>query len=154
ESTALQLRSLVKKNAELEISLVRVPVSEPAPDEVVVRVEAAPINPSDLGLMLASADMTTARVSGSEDHPVVTARIPEKLMRAMAARVGESLPAGNEGAGVVVRAGSSAPAQALLGKTVAMTGGAMYSQLRTIKVLECLELPPGTKPAEGASCFV
>lgn len=154
DMTSLQLRSLVKKSAELELSLVRVPVAEPAPDEVVVRVEASPLNPSDLGLLLGAADMTTAKFTGTADSPVVTAAIPEKAMGAMAPRVGESMAVGNEGAGVVVKAGSSAHAQALLGKTVAVLGGAMYSQLRTVKVMQCLELLPGTTPAEGASCFV
>ncbi|HEX2495007.1 MAG TPA: zinc-binding dehydrogenase [Steroidobacter sp.] len=154
ESSGLQLTSLVKKNRELEISLVRVPVAEPAPDEVVVRVEAAPINPSDLFLMFGPVDMTTAKSSGDLHNPVVTATIPESVMRALAARVDESMPVGNEGAGVVVKAGSSPQAQALLGKTVAVLGGAMYSQFRTLHVAQCLELPPGTKPSEGASCFV
>jgi NADPH:quinone reductase len=150
----LQLRSLVKKSGELEISLVRVPIDEPKADEVVVRVEAAPLNPSDLGLMFGAADMNAAKAAGGPDNPVVTAPVPEKLMRAMAARVDQSMPVGNEGAGVVIKAGASPEAQALLGKTVAMLGGAMYSQYRTLKASQCLPLPPGTKPAEGASCFV
>jgi NADPH2:quinone reductase len=154
ETTALQLRSLVKKNAELELSLMRVPVVEPAPDEVVVRIEASPLNPSDLGLLFGPADMTTAKATGTPDNPVVTATIPERLMGAMAPRVDQSMPVGNEGAGIVVRAGSSAPAQALVGKTVAVLGGGMYSQFRTVIVMQCLELLPGTTPAEGASCFV
>ncbi|MGH8176301.1 MAG: zinc-binding dehydrogenase [Steroidobacter sp.] len=154
DQTGLQLRSLVKRTGELEISLARVDIAEPGPDEVVVRVEAAPINPSDLGLMFGAADMSAARMTGAPPNPVVTANIPEKFMKAMAARMDESMPVGNEGAGVVVKAGVSAQAQALLDRTVAMIGGAMYSQYRTIKVAQCLPLPAGTKPAEGASCFV
>ena len=83
--TGLQLRSLIKKSGELEISLVSVPTPEPSADEVVVRVEAAPINPSDLGLLVGAADMTTAKASGTKDAPVVTAKVPEAAMRAMAA---------------------------------------------------------------------
>jgi NADPH:quinone reductase len=150
----LQLRSLVKKSGELELSLARIPIAAPKADEVVVRVEAAPLNPSDLGLMFGAADMNAAKASGSPDNPVVTAPIPEKLMRAMAARIDQSMSVGNEGAGVVIQAGSSPEAQALLGKTVAMFGGAMYSQYRTLKVSQCLPLPPGTSAADGASCFV
>jgi NADPH2:quinone reductase len=150
----LQLRSLIKKSGELELSLVRAPIEEPKADEVVVRVEAAPLNPSDLGLMFGPADMNAAKASGTPDSPVVTAPVPEKLMRAMAARIETSMPVGNEGAGVVIKAGASPEAQALLGKTVAVLGGAMYSQYRTLKVAQCLALPEGTKPAEGASCFV
>jgi len=152
--TGLQLRSLIKKSGELEISLLDVPTPEPGPDEVVVRVEAAPINPSDLGLLIGAADMTTAKASGSKDAPIITAKVPEGAMRAMAGRLDESMPVGNEGAGVVIRTGSSDAAKALMGKTVAMIGGAMYAQYRTLKVRECLPLPDGTTPAEGASCFV
>lgn len=153
-NTGLQLRSLIKANGELEISLIVVPTPEPAADEVAVRVEAAPINPSDLGLLIGAADMSTAKASGSKDAPVITAKVPEGAMRAMAGRLDQSMPVGNEGAGVVVRTGSSDAAKALMGKTVAMIGGAMYAQYRTLKVRECLPLPEGTTPAEGASCFV
>ncbi|MET0498480.1 MAG: zinc-binding dehydrogenase [Steroidobacteraceae bacterium] len=152
--TAVQMRTLVKKTGELELSLVRVAIPEPGAEEVVVRIEATPINPSDLGLLFGTADMTTAKVTGTPDSPVVTADIPEKLMRAMAGRVDQSMPVGNEGAGVVVKAGSSAAAQALLGKTVAILGGAMYAQYRAVKAMQCLVLPEGTSPEEGASCFV
>ena len=152
--TGLQLRSLIKKSGELEISLLDVPTPEPGPDEVVVRVEAAPINPSDLGLLIGAADMSTAKASGTKDAPVITAKVPEGAMRAMAGRLDESMPVGNEGAGVVIKTGSSDAAKALMGKTVAMIGGAMYAQYRTLKVRECLPLPEGTTPAEGASCFV
>src|SRR5579863_1464731 len=152
--TGLQLRSLIKKSGELEISLVNVPTPEPSADEVVVRVEASPINPSDLGLLVGAADMSTARATGSKDAPVITAHVPERAMRAMAGRLDESMSVGNEGAGVVIRTGSSEAAKALMGKTVAMIGGAMYSQYRTIRASDCLVLPEGTTPAEGASCFV
>src|ERR1700743_1129888 len=152
--SGLQLRSLIKKSGELEISLVSVPTPEPSADEVVFRVEAPPINPSDLGLLVGAADMTTAKASGSKDAPVITARVPEAAMRAMAGRLDESMPVGNEGAGVVVRTGSSDTAKALMGKTVALIGGAMYSQYRTIRASDCLVLPEGTTPAGGASCFV
>ncbi|UPK31939.1 zinc-binding dehydrogenase [Bradyrhizobium sp. 186] len=152
--TGLQLRSLIRKSGELEISLVDVPTPEPAADEVVVRVEAAPINPSDLGLLIGAADMSTAKASGTKESPVITAKVPEGAMRAMAGRLDESMPVGNEGAGVVIKTGSSDAAKALMGKTVAMIGGAMYAQYRTLKVRECMPLPAGTTPAEGASCFV
>src|ERR1700682_4687610 len=152
--TGLQLRSLIKKNGELELSLASVPVPEPAADEVVVRVEASPINPSDLGLLVGTADMTTARASGTKDSPVVTAKVPEAAMKAMAGRLDESMPVGNEGAGVVIKTGSSEPAKALMGKTVAMIGGAMYAQYRTLRASDCLVVPEGITPAEGASCFV
>jgi len=152
--SGLQLRTLIKKSGELEISLLNVPTPEPGPDEVVVRVEATPINPSDLGLLIGAADMSTAKASGTRDAPVITAQVPEAGMRAMAGRLDESMPVGNEGAGVVIATGSSDAAKALMGRTVAMIGGAMYAQYRCLKVGECLPLPEGTTPAEGASCFV
>jgi NADPH:quinone reductase len=154
DRTALQLRSVVKRSGELEVSLVDVPVPHPGPDEVLVRVEASPINPSDLGLLFGAADMGTARVSGTAERPVITARIPDGAMKAMAGRLDASMPVGNEGAGVVVEAGESAAAQALLGKTVAVLGGAMYSQYRCVAAEQCLLLPVGATPADGASCFV
>jgi NADPH2:quinone reductase len=150
----LQLRSLVKESGEIELSLVRVPTPKPAADEVVVRVEATPINPSDIGLLFGAADLATVAVRGSGERTVVTARTPPAAMRAMAGRLGQSLAVGNEGAGTVVAAGSGAAAQALLGRTVAVLGGAMYSQLRTVKVELCLLLPAGTSAADGASAFV
>ena len=150
----LQLRSLVKKNGELELSLVSVPTPEPAADQVVVRVEAAPVNPSDIGLLFGAADMATATLSGTPDSPIVTARIPEAAMKSMAGRLEQSMPAGNEGAGTVVAAGVSAAAQALLGKQVAVLGGAMYSQFRCVPAEQCLLLPADATAAEGASCFV
>src|SRR5216683_4872896 len=152
--TGLQLRSLIKTGGELEISLLNVPTPEPGPDEVVVRVEASPINPSDLGLLIGAADLSTAKLSGTKESPVIIAKVPEAGMRAMAGRLDESLPVGNEGAGVVIKTGSSDAAKALMGKMVAMIGGAMYAQYRCLKVNECLPLPDGTTPAEGASCFV
>jgi NADPH:quinone reductase-like Zn-dependent oxidoreductase len=152
--TGLQLRSLLKKSGELELSLVNILTPEPAEDEVVVRVEATPINPSDLGLLIGPADMSTAKVSGSKDAPVVTAKMPEAVMRMMGARLDQSLPVGNEGAGTVIRTGSSDAARALMGKTVSMIGGAMYAQYRTMKVKDLMELPAGTTAADGASWFV
>jgi NADPH2:quinone reductase len=153
-STGLQLRSTVTKDGVLELSLARVPVSEPKPDEVVVRVEASPINPSDLGVLLAGADVSTAKASATSEGPAVTAEIPKAALRSVTSRIGQSLPVGNEGAGIVVAAGASKEAQALLGETVAIFGGAMYAQYRTVKAGQCLLLPPGTTPADGASCFV
>jgi NADPH2:quinone reductase len=152
--SALQLRSLVKSDGELQVSLTRVAVSAPAANEVLVRVEAAPINPSDLGLLFAGADLSKAEHSGTEDEPRVTAQVPEAALKSMTARFGVSMPIGHEGAGVVIDAGSSTAAQALLGKTVAVLGGAMYTQFRCVPVEQCLVLPAGATSAEGASSFV
>ncbi|MFO1168032.1 MAG: zinc-binding dehydrogenase [Rhodoblastus sp.] len=152
--TGLQLRSIIKASGELELSLVDMPVPTPADDQVVIRVEATPINPSDLGLLLGAADMTTAQASTASGRPVVTAKVPDGGMRAMAARLDQSMPVGNEGAGTVVAAGASPAAQALLGRKVAAIGGAMYAQYRCIRAADCLPLPADASAADGASCFV
>jgi NADPH2:quinone reductase len=151
---ALALRSLVRSDQILELLLDMVPVSEPGPDEVLIRVEAAPLNPSDMGLLFGGADMAAAVASGSAERPVVTAPIPDAAMRGLTGRVGTPLPVGNEGAGTVVAAGESAAAQALLGKVVAAAGGGMYSQYRPVNVALCLELPAGATAIDGAASFV
>jgi NADPH:quinone reductase-like Zn-dependent oxidoreductase len=153
-TSGFELRSLIKSSGELEISLQQVAIPAPGPDEVVVHIEAAPINPSDLGLLLGAADPASAKASGSGASSIVTATVPQANMKAMGGRLDESMAVGNEGAGTVVKAGSSEAAQALLGKTVALIGGAMYAQYRVIKAKECLPLPEGTTATEGASCFV
>jgi NADPH:quinone reductase len=151
---ALQLRSLVTDTPAVSVSLDWVDVPVPGPDQVLVRVEAAPINPSDLGLLFAGADVGKATVSGTADRPVISAPLTPAAARAAAARIGESLPAGNEGAGTVVSAGSSEAAQRLLGKTVSVAGGGMYAQYRCVDAAVCLVLPDGVGAAAGASAFV
>jgi NADPH2:quinone reductase len=153
-ATMRQIRSLVTAGGELQLSIATVDTPQPAEHEVLVRIDAAPINPSDLGLLLAAADVSRATSTGPADSPVVTAPIAPQVMPGLAARVGESMPVGNEGCGVVVAAGSAPDAQALLGLTVAIIGGATYGQYRSVPAVSCLVLPDGTDPADGASCFV
>jgi NADPH:quinone reductase len=144
----------VTSQGTLELSLHDVPVPSPAANEVLVRVEASPINPSDLGVLIAGADMSTATVAGTPERPSVTALLASGALRGLSARVDKPLPVGNEGAGTVVAAGSSPAAQALVGKTVGMAGGAMYSQYRAVDASACLVLPDGTTAKDGASSFV
>jgi NADPH:quinone reductase len=151
---ALELRSLVTSHGTLELSLHDVPVPSPAGDEVLVRVEASPINPSDLGVLIAGADMSTATIAGTPERPVVTATLREAALEGLSARVDKPLPVGNEGAGTVVAAGSSPAAQALVGKSVGIAGGGMYTQYRAVDAFACLVLPEGTTPKDGASSFV
>ncbi|MBS0539915.1 MAG: zinc-binding dehydrogenase [Proteobacteria bacterium] len=153
-TTGLELRSLITKSGTLELSLAKVEVPEPGPDQVVVKVQASPINPSDLGLLVGPADMSKATVSGAGAHIKVTAPVAQGALRFLAARLDQSMPVGNEGAGTVVKAGSSEAAQKLMGKTVSMVGGAMYTQYRVLKATDCQPLPAGTTAAEGASWFV
>jgi NADPH:quinone reductase-like Zn-dependent oxidoreductase len=152
--TALELRSLVTSQGTLELSLQDVPVPTPAANEVLVRVEASPINPSDLALLTAGADMANATVGGTPERPVVTAPLSAGAVAGLSARVDTPLPVGNEGAGTVVAAGSSPEAQALLGKTVGIAGGAMYAQYRVVDAASCLVLPDGATARDGASSFV
>jgi NADPH:quinone reductase-like Zn-dependent oxidoreductase len=153
-TTGLQLRSKISKDGELELTLAEVATPEPGPDQVVVKVEATPINPSDLGLLLGPADMSAATSSGSGATLKVTAKVAPQALPFLAARLDQALPVGNEGAGTVIKAGASEAAQALLGKTVSMIGGAMYAQYRLLKAADCQPLPAGTTAAEGASWFV
>lgn len=153
-TTGLQLRSKVKDDNTLELSLEEVVFPQPGPGEVLVRIEATPINPSDIALLVGPADLATARVGGTPERPVLTADIPPNLMRMVAGRIDQSLPVGNEGAGVVVAAGDSGAAQALLGKTVGVAGGEMFAQYRCVDAAQCLPLREGTTAAQGASCFV
>ena len=150
----LQLRSTVEAAGTVEVALVRVPVPHPQADEVVVRIEASPINPSDLRVLLAGADVTRVRAGGTAELPSVRAPLAPGPLRMAAARVGEAMPVGNEGAGVVVAAGSSAQAQALLGQTVGVIGGEMYAQYRCLKIAQCERLPHGVTPSQGAAWYI
>ncbi|MCB9725687.1 MAG: zinc-binding dehydrogenase [Spirochaetaceae bacterium] len=148
------MQSRATSEGWLEISLERVATPQPGPNDVVIRVEAAPINPSDLGLLFGFADMTRAEATGTPERPVVRAPIPEGALRMLEGRLDEAMPVGNEGAGTVVAAGEAPEAQALLGRTVAAVGGAMYSQYRVVPHFVCLPLHDGTTAEQGASCFV
>lgn len=150
--TGLELRSTVSSGGELTLTLEPVTLTPPGPDEVIVRVEAAPINPSDLGLLLGPADLATLQPGGTRDRPTLTAAIPPARMGAMKARLDTPMPVGNEGAGTVVQAGDNVAS--LLGKKVGMIGGAMYAQYRKIAARDCIPLPEGASAADGASMFV
>ncbi len=150
----LQMFSLVTADGTLVLSLERVSVPEPAEDEILVRISAAPINPSDIGMLFGPADLASVRATGTAASPGASFTVPVKAMPALATRLGKSLPVGNEGAGVVVRAGAAPAAQALLGRTVAVIGGAMYAQYRAIRPEQCIVMPPGTDPVDAASSFV
>jgi NADPH2:quinone reductase len=153
-ATMRQLRSLVTPEGELRLSVQTVDTPRPGQLEVLVRVEAAPVNPSDLGLMLAMADVSQAVAAGSVDEPTVTAPIGEPVMRSLVARVGEAMTVGNEGAGVVVAAGASPEAEALLGRGVGFLGGATYGEYCLASPRMCLPLPEGATAVDGASSFV
>jgi NADPH:quinone reductase-like Zn-dependent oxidoreductase len=151
-SYGLQLTSTVTAGGDLVLQLVEVPVHDPGPDEVVVRVEAAPINPSDLGVLLGPADLSKARFGGSAERPTVTIPLARAARTALARRLEHPLPAGNEGAGVVVAAGENA--KALLGVRVAVLAGGMYAQYRAVPAADCVALPRDIPLDQGAAAFV
>lgn len=148
-----EIRSKVTEDGKIEISIASVAKPTPGEDEVLIRVEAAPINPSDLGLLLSfAADLSTINVAGDGDQTVTSMKIHPALMNAMKPRLGQSMPVGNEGAGIVEDAGANA--QELIGKTVGLAGGAMYSQYRCVPASSCLIMNDGTSSREAASSFV
>ncbi len=149
-----QMQSCVHADGTLENAFFEVDVAEPGPDEVTVKIEAAPINPSDLGLMFGPADPSQATASSRNGQTAIVAPLTPPAMRAFASRVDEWLPVGNEACGTVVAAGSSPAAQALMGRRVGAFGGEMYTGYRTLSLAQCLPLAEGTTAEQGASCFV
>ncbi|MFT7126596.1 MAG: NADPH2:quinone reductase [Pseudoalteromonas tetraodonis] len=147
---ATRLFSTVKASGTVELSLTEAPLKDCAENEIIVRVEATPINPSDLAVMFSVSDPSKLTV----DNGVLSAPIAQAMQRAAASRVDVPIPCGNEGAGTVVAAGSSAAAQSMLGKTVAVMAGGMYSTFRKIKTSECIPFPEGVTAREAASSFV
>lgn len=150
--TGTELRSTITAAGQLRLEIVDVLVDPPGPEDIIVRMEAAPINPSDLGLLLGPADLSTMLAGGTATRPVLTAQVPASAMPAMKARLDQSMPVGNEGAGTVVQAGSSVAG--LLGRKVATFSGGMYTQYRRVAAKDCMPLPEGTSAADGAGMFV
>jgi len=153
ENISKQIRSEVTKEGKLLLYIESTEIPEPKEDEVLIRIEASPINPSDLGLLIGPADVSSMSVSGEGEAAVVTMDIPEGLLRMLDTRLDQSLPVGNEGGGVVVKAGSN-ELEDLVGKTVGVAGGSMYSQYRCVNAASCFVMNEGVTSAESASCFV
>ncbi len=148
-----EIRSTVTGDGNVEISIAKVDIPTPADDEVLIEIYAAPINPSDLALLTTfGGDVSNIKISGSGDNTVASMSVHPAVMRSMKSRVGQSMPVGNEGAGVVVDAGINA--KSLIGKTVGLAGGAMYSQYKCAPAVNCLVMDDGIAPSEAASSFV
>ena len=148
-----EIRSTVTSDGNVEISIAKVDIPTPADDEVLIEIYAAPINPSDLALLTTfGGDVSNIKVSGSGDNTIASMSVHPAVMRSMKSRVGQSMPVGNEGAGVVVDAGINA--KSLIGKTVGLAGGAMYSQYKCAPAVNCLVMGDGIAPSEAASSFV
>lgn len=152
--TYLQMFSTLNEDGTLRMELIEQQMPTPKPGQIIVQVEATPINPSDHGVMFGWSNMAAAQSSGSGKSTVLSAPVPEQGMRMMKARIGQALPVGNEGAGTVVAAGEGDYAQSLIGKVVAVMGGGMYGQYRAVDAMMALPLHDGNTAKEGASCFV
>ena len=150
--TTQELRSLITPEGELRLTLDDVDIPAPGPDEVVIRVDAAPLNPSDVGELLGPADVTTLNTSGPAGRPVTTAKIPPQFAARTATRMGKSMALGNEGAGVVIAAGEHA--QHLVGKVVGAIAKRMFTRYRKLKVDDVLVFPEGVSSKQAASAFV
>ncbi len=151
--TSKEIRSTVTSDGTVEISIVNAAVPVPSENEVLIKVEAAPINPSDLALLISfAADLDSIEFSGEDEASKTTIKIRPGLMAALKGRVDQPLSAGNEGAGIVVGAGKKATA--LMGKTVGVAGGSMYSQYRCAPASSCLVMDEGITSTEAASSFV
>jgi len=153
-NTNIQLTSTISEDNKLTLALQNIEMPQPSADEVVIRIEAAPLNPSDLGVLFSAADLSTAVQFGTENNPIISADVPAQFMPSLKTRVGKATPVGNEGAGTVVAAGSSPAAQALMGKMVAVIGGGTYRQYHCANIKSCLVLKEGTTAKQGASSFV
>ena len=148
-----EIRSTVTSDGTIELSIANQERPVPGDNEVLIKVEAAPINPSDLALLISfAANLDTLSVTGSGDETVASMALHPAMMSALKPRMGDSMPVGNEGGGVVVDAGSNA--EHLIGKTVGAAGGAMYSEYRCLPAQGCLVMNDGTTPTEAASSFV
>jgi NADPH:quinone reductase-like Zn-dependent oxidoreductase len=154
DSTYLQMFSTLTAEGELRLELKEQPMPIPGENEVLIRIEATPINPSDHGVMFGWASMASAISSGSGADTVLSAPVSEQGMAVMKARIGQSLAVGNEGAGTVVATGTSELAKSLDGKVVAAMGGGMYGQYRCVDASVCLPLLEGHTAKDGASSFV
>src|SRR3954451_21302467 len=150
--TGREVRSTVEKDGTLRLTLEDVTLDAPSADEVIVKVEAAPINPSDLGLLLGPANVSTLRASGTAERPVLGFEVPRERMAAVQGRLGQSLAVGNEGAGTVIASGENA--NSLEGRRIGMLGGGMYADYRKLKARDIVPLPEGASAADGASMFV
>ena len=151
---AKQLFTTVTEDGKSILSIEPYDVPEPKEHEVIVRMEAVPINPSDLGLLTAAANMDTVRSETVDGHSALVADVDPVMQPFFKGRAGKKLAAGNEGAGTVVAAGSSDAAQALMGKVVTIVGGEMYRTHRVMPAMMCVPLPDGAPAREGASLFV
>jgi NADPH2:quinone reductase len=150
--TGRELRSTVTDDGTLRLTLEDVTLERPLADEVIVKVEAAPINPSDIGLLLGPANVATLRAAGTAERPVLAFEVQRERLAMIRGRLGQSLTVGNEGAGTVIASGENS--KSLQNRRVGMLGGGMYADYRKLKARDVVPLPEGASAADGASMFV
>jgi NADPH2:quinone reductase len=142
------LRSMISSSGDLRLEVAELDVPEPGEGEVVVAVEASPINPSDLGVLLGAVAPGTLRPDGLD----LVGAVPAAALPLYRDRLDKPLPVGNEGAGTVIAAGPDAAA--LVGRRVALFGGSMWADYRVADATAVVELPGDVSTAEGAALFV
>lgn len=145
-----QITSTLTADGTLTVALEDHSYPDPKGFEVLVQIEAAPINPSDLALLFGPADLGSAQYSPGK----VIAPMPAPAVQAMAGRLGDTMPVGNEGAGIVIAAGEEAYAQGLIGKRVACRSGAMFASHTLSDARQCIPLPEHITAEQGAGAFV
>ena len=148
--TGQRILSTLAADGTLTIELAPLRLPAPNSNQIAVRVEAAPINPSDLALLFGTADTNDATYSPGK----IIGRMAEGATRAMKGRHGVSLPVGNECAGTVIAAGESPAAQALLGKQVGCVPGTAFATHAVADAQMAIVLPDDASAEQGASCFV
>lgn len=148
----LQLQSTISADGVLTLDLANAQWDHPGAGEVIVRIEAAPLNPSDLANIIGPADLSTLASGQAGSLPSLTAHIPDAAMAGLQPRIGQSLVGGNEGAGTVVSVGPGA--EHLLGKLVGVFGGRMYAHYRKLPMADCIPLPDGATAQQGAAMFI
>ncbi len=142
------LRSTISSSGELRLELAERDVAEPGGSEVVVAVEASPINPSDLGMLLGAVAPGALRSDGAD----LVGEVPPAAFGLYRDRLDKPVPVGNEGAGTVIAAGPEAAT--LIGRRVAMFGGSMWADYRVADAAAVVELPDDVSTAEGAALFI
>lgn len=151
-ASGLEMRSEITSSGDVRLTLVQADVPVPGAGEIVIQVEAAPINPSDLGLMFGPVDAASLRPIQVSGLPAITAAVNPAALPSLSLRIDKQIAVGNEGAGTVVIAGEGA--EHLMGKRVAAFAGGMYAEYRLLKASDCIVLPEDATSAEGAAAFV
>lgn len=149
--TGKELRSLVTEDGALNLSIGDFMIPKPKAHEVVVKIGAASINPSDVAVVLGFPALGVPQIFGTNAEPKEP-QIPAAYLAAYGGRFGMKLPGGNEGGGVVVAAGSDS--EHLMGKTVALFGCNSFAEYRCVPTAACMVMNDGTTAKQAAASCV